>query len=325
MAGARSRNMSAGDSHWAIAVEEHVMLREDGANDMASVTERLGLDRMVISPGGTGVQAMTDPDAAVNAAREANDAMARIVREAPGRLVALATLPMQDPERASDELRRAVLDLGFRGALVNGFSNLDDDLAARYYDGPEYDRFWSCVESLGVPFYLHPRDPLPSQQVAYADHPELLGATWAFGAETAIHALRLITGGVFDRHPSLQIILGHLGETLPFAITRAASRMRPSAVSLERRVDEYFRDQFVLTTSGHFDTLALELALVLMGEDRVMLALDHPFADADEGMRWFTSLNLPNATMRAIGRENAERVFGVNSPPEPATQARPHG
>ena len=118
---------------------------------------------------------------------------------------------MQDPDAAAGELNRCVKELGFRGALVNGFSQKDVEDSAVYYDTPPYESFWATVERLGVPFYLHPRDPLFSRQQHYEGHPWFVGPVWAFAVETSIHALRLMASGLFDRHPKLTIILGHLG------------------------------------------------------------------------------------------------------------------
>jgi predicted TIM-barrel fold metal-dependent hydrolase len=178
-----------------------------------------GIERSVLSLGSDGIQSIPRRAEAVAVAREANDALAEAVARRPDRFSGFAALPMQDPDAATAELERAVSNLGLVGALVNGFSEVDTDTVA-YYDQPEYGDFWATVERLNVPFYLHPRNPLPGHVRAFDGCPELLGPTWAFGVETGTHALRLIVSGVFDHHPNLQLILGHLGETLPFAIAR---------------------------------------------------------------------------------------------------------
>src|SRR4029453_15346601 len=129
----------------------------------------------------------------------------------PDRFVGVAALAMQDPEIATQELERCVKELGFRGALVNGFSQVGRPDPAVSYDLPQYRPFWAAVERLDVPFYLHPRNPLPRDARLYAGHPWLLGAAWGFGNETAVHALRLIGSGLFDEFPRLSIVIGHLG------------------------------------------------------------------------------------------------------------------
>ncbi|MFN8150423.1 MAG: amidohydrolase family protein [Solirubrobacterales bacterium] len=296
---------------WKVAVEEHVMLPEGPTDALLAFMDESAIERMILSPGGPGVQAEADPVRAAVEARAANDAMADAIAGHPDRWSAFATLPMQDPDAACEELERAVAELGLCGPLVNGYSAAADPESALYYDDRRYDDFWERLQDLGVPFYLHPRDPLPSQQRAYEGHPELLGAAWGFGAETALHALRLIVGGVFDRFPRVQIVLGHLGETLPFAIGRTAARLRDQTLDIAKPVDAYFREHFHVTTSGHFNEPALVASIMEMGVDRVMFALDHPFADAAVGNAWFDALDLEPADRELLGRDNAMRLFGL--------------
>src|SRR5262249_34538219 len=156
-----------------------------------------------------------DVKKAVAVAKEANDVLAGEVSKRAGRFAAFAALPMQDPEAASRELTRCVKELGMVGALVNGFSQIGSPDNVTYYDLPQYRAFWRTVEALDVPFYLHPRNPLPSWTRAYEGHNWLLGPNWAFAAETAVHALRLIGSGIFDECPKLKFVLGHIGEGIP--------------------------------------------------------------------------------------------------------------
>ena len=179
----------------------------------------------------------------------------------PDRFQGLAALAMQDPDGAARELERCVKELGFRGALVNGFSQVGDAETVVYYDLPQYRPFWAMVERLDVPFYLHPRNPLPRDAKIYEGHPWLMGPVWAFGHETAVHALRLMGSGLFDAHPRLNIILGHMGENLPFALWRVdnanawiANRHNYPA---KKQMREYFSANFYVTTSGNFHTPAL--------------------------------------------------------------------
>ena len=122
-------------------------------------------------------------------------------------------------------LERCTIELGFHGAMINGYTNLGDAATGLYYDDPRFWSFWEGAEALGAPIYLHPRDPLPANQGIYEGHPELFGAVWTFTVETATHALRLMTSGLFDRFPNLTVIIGHLGETLPFAMCRIDHRV----------------------------------------------------------------------------------------------------
>src|SRR5262249_28497398 len=207
-------------------------------------------------------------------ARRANDFLAEEVARRPRRFQGLAALPLQDPEAASRELERCVRALGFKGALVNGFSQAGDAGTALYYDLPQYRPFWSTVEQLDVPFYLHPRNPLPRDAGIYEGHPWLLGPTWAFGQETAVHALRLACSGLFDDHPRLQIVLGHMGEGLPYSMWRIdhcnAWLGVPPRYPAKQKIADYFQANFHLTTSGNFRTQTLIDAMLEIGADRIM-------------------------------------------------------
>lgn len=164
-----------------------------------------------------------------------------------------------------------------------------------------------------MPVYLHPRDPAPSQREAYRGQEVLLGSAWAFGVETATHALRLITGGVFDRYPGVQIVLGHLGETLPFAIWRVQHRydVTHRGVRLEHPPAEYLRSNFYVTTSGFFDDDALRFTIDKMGADRVLFASDYPYEDMSAAATWFDDTRLSALERQAIARENAAQLFRI--------------
>ena len=219
---------------------------------------------------------------------------------------------MQDADAAATELRRCVEELGFKGALVNGFSNLGDAGTGVYYDGEAYEPFWAEVERLEAPFYLHPRNPLPGQRRIYEGRPELLGPAWAFGVETGTHALRLITSGLFDRHPRLQVILGHLGEGLPFAINRLQARMGSvHGIPLERLPVEVLRENFHITTSGNPHTPSLLGAIAELGVERVMFSADYPFEDLADGASWFDALELEADVREQLASTNARRLLAL--------------
>jgi 2,3-dihydroxybenzoate decarboxylase len=268
---------------------------------------------MVASLNAPAVQAIHDVKRATAVAREANDVLAQEVARRPDRFVGVAALAMQDPDGATAELERCVRELGFRGALVNGFSQVGSPDTAIYYDLPQYRPFWRMVESLDVPFYLHPRNPLPGAIPSYEGHPWLLGPNWAFHAETAVHALRLIGSGLFDECPRLQIILGHLGEGLPFYIWRIDNRnawmKAPHKYAARKSVADYFRANFHVTTSGHFSTPALIDAVAELGVERVMFSVDYPFEDCSEAAAWFDKAEISEADRRKIGRTNALKLF----------------
>jgi gamma-resorcylate decarboxylase len=275
-----------------------------------------GVEMMVLSLNAPAVQGIHDVARAIAEARAANDLVAEEVRKRPDRFAALAALPMQDPEAAASELVRCVRDLGFKGALVNGFSQIGVPDRVVYYDLPIYRPFWAVVERLGVPFYLHPRNPLPNAIAAYDGHPWLNGPTWAFHAETSVHALRLIGSGLFDAYPRLTIVLGHLGEGLPFYLWRIDNRnvwmQAPHRYAAKKRVADYFRANFHITTSGHFSTPALAAAIAELGAERVMFSVDYPFEDIGDAAEWFDKVPLSDADRIKIGRTNARKLFKLN-------------
>jgi 2,3-dihydroxybenzoate decarboxylase len=320
-----------------IAVEEHFAIAETTGNSarytsaywtelpkkLLDIHDRrlkemdaTGIEIAILSLNSNAVQGIPDVTRAIEVARKANDALAAEVARRPrrpDRFAALAALPMQDPAAASAELVRCVRDLKFKGALVNGFSQVGDADTAVYYDLPQYRPFWAEVERLGVPFYLHPRDQLPSRRQSYDGHPWLVGSPWGFAEETALHALRLMGSGLFDAHPKLQIVLGHLGERIPFDLWRLDHRLtqvpdRPC----ERPMGDYFRTNFHISTSGHFSTPSLIQAIMTLGADRILFAVDYPFEDNMQGARWFDNADIAENDRRKIGRDNAVRLFGLN-------------
>jgi len=278
--------------------------------------DRHGMQMMILSLNAPAVQAIPDARKATDTARRANDFLAREVAKRPERFQALAALAMQDPDSATRELERCVKELGFRGALVNGFSQIGDPNSMVYLDDKRYAGFWAECEKLDVPFYLHPRNPLPSASQIYEGHPWLMGPTWAFAQETAVHALRLMASGLFDRHPRLRIILGHLGEGLPYSIWRCDNRnawtKAPPRYPAKRKLAEYLQENFYLTTSGNFRTQTLIDAMLEVGSDRIMFSTDWPFENVDHAAIWFDACPISEDDRRKIGRTNAERLFKLS-------------
>jgi predicted TIM-barrel fold metal-dependent hydrolase len=262
-----------------------------------------------------GVQSILDPATAVTVARATNDLVrSSYVDRHPDRLSMFACLPTQDAEAAAAELERAVRDLGAVGALINGYTNVGDARTGRYLDDPFYAPLWSTVAELDVPVYLHPREPLPAQTTIYDGYSSLVGSAWGFAHETATHAVRLMLSGLFDRHPGVQLILGHLGEGLPFLLPRLEHRLdkQREGVGLgraERRVSHYFNENFHVTTSGHFHTRTLFNTISEIGVDRVMFSADYPYEDMEEAAAWFDTSLLSHNDSVKVGRENARRLF----------------
>ncbi|MCF7553630.1 gamma-resorcylate decarboxylase [Pseudonocardia sp. WMMC193] len=281
--------------------------------------DRHGIETMILSLNAPAVQAITDRDRAVEVARRANDTLAEECARRPGRFRAFAALPLQDPEAAARELDRCVTELGFVGALVNGFSQdtgHGDGTEPLYYDLPGYRPFWAEVERLDVPFYLHPRNPLPQDARIYDGHPWLLGPTWGFAQETAVHALRLMGSGLFDEHPALQIVLGHMGEGIPAMLWRIDHRNAwveaPPTYPAKRRFVDYFTENFHITTSGNFRTQTLIDAVLELGSDRIMFSTDWPFENIDHAANWFDSATIAEVDRVKIGRTNARRLFKLD-------------
>lgn len=274
-----------------------------------------GMEMMLLSLNAPTVQAMPDTRQAAAVARRANDYLAEQVAKRPDRFRGLAALPMQDPDLAALELQRCVNELGFRGALVNGFSQVETT-DALYYDLKQYWPFWAEVEKLDVPFYLHPRNPLPHMAPIYDGHPWLLGPTWAFAQETAVHALRLMASGLFDHYPRLAIILGHLGEGLPYNMWRIDHRnawvKAPPRYPAKRKFCEYFQENFYLTTSGNFRTQTLIDAMLEIGADHILFSTDWPFENIDHAADWFDAASISEADRVKIGRTNALKLFRLD-------------
>jgi predicted TIM-barrel fold metal-dependent hydrolase len=270
-----------------------------------------GMEMMILSLNAPAVQAIPESQKANEIARRANDFLAAQVARRPERFQGFAALPLQDPELASRELERCVKDLGFKGALVNGFSQLGE--RALYYDLPQYWPFWGVVASLDVPFYLHPRNPLPRDAAIYEGHRWLMGPAWAFGQETAVHALRLMGSGLFDKYPKLQIVLGHMGEGLPFSIWRVdyhnAWVKFPQPYPAKKKIGEYFSQNFHITTSGNFRTQSLIDAMLEIGADRILFSTDWPFENIDHAAVWFDAADIAEPDRVKIGRTNAVKLF----------------
>lgn len=259
---------------------------------------------VLLSQSGPGVQGETDTPLAVRRAQENNDFLARRISEHPQRYGGLAALPMQDPPAAVRELRRAVQELGLHGALVNGHTH------GVYYDDPAYDPFWEAMQELDVPLYLHPINPYKVPQ-CMEGHPELVGAVWGWGVETGTHALRLLFGGVFDRFPGVKVIVGHMGEGLPFLRWRFDSRFRvySHGIELARPPSAYFGSNILITTSGVCSAPTLMAAIGEMGVEAVMFSVDYPYESTELAARFIEDAPMDPEMRELVCHGNAERLF----------------
>jgi predicted TIM-barrel fold metal-dependent hydrolase len=265
-----------------------------------------GIDLQVLSHANPGLQKM-DAETAVRLARGANDRLYETVRAHPDRFAAFAAIPTPDPKAAADELERAVTRLGFKGALVNGLTNgcfLDDK------------RFWPIFEraaALEVPLYMHPAIPHPAVVEAYYKdyvdrYPSLLRAAWGFTVETATQGVRLVLSGVFDAYPNLKIIIGHLGEGLPFYLWRISMGFERDGKG-GKSFREVFCEHFYVTTSGFFSDPALLCCMMELGIERIMFSVDYPFVDNAPGAKWTETLPISNEDKEKLLSGNARRLL----------------
>jgi predicted TIM-barrel fold metal-dependent hydrolase len=275
-----------------------------------------GIDLQVLSSTAPGTQHLP-PAASVDASRRLNDQLAEVVAAHPDRFAGFASLPTPAPEEAGKELVRCVEELGFVGAMVHGHTQ------GRFLDEPGFAPILAAAEDLGVPLYLHPTLPPPAVRDAYyAGLPEAVAATlagpgWGWHAETALHVLRMVVGGVFDRHPRLQLIVGHMGENLPFSLARADATLSPVATHLARRVADYVHEHLWVTTSAYFTLPPFECARSVIGIDRMLFSVDYPFADPLAGRRFLDGLPVPPADREKLAHGNAERLLRLPVPTDP--------
>jgi predicted TIM-barrel fold metal-dependent hydrolase len=265
-----------------------------------------GIDIQVLSHAAPATH-LLDAELAVPLARRANDRLADTVKSNPKRFAAFATLAAIDPNAAANELERAVTKLGMKGAMVHGLTKglfIDDK------------RFWPIferAEKLDVPIYVHPASPHPAVVEAYykdylKDFPTLLTAAWGFTVETATQGIRLVLSGVFDAYPNLKIILGHLGESLPFSLWRIdASLSRKGNQSIAFR--DTFCEHFYITTSGNFSDPAMLCSIQEMGTDRILFAIDWPYAENRDGTDWIERIALSAEDKAKILGGNAKRLL----------------
>lgn len=265
-----------------------------------------GLDVQVLSLMSPGIQAETDPAVAVAGAASVNDLLASVIAENPARFAGFAALPLQDPQAAAKELERAVTQLGFCGAMVNAHTR------GRYLDDPAMRVVWEAAVRLGVPLYLHPANGVDVPHVI-SGHPELIGPMWSWGPDTAAHVLRLIFGGVFDDFPEARLLVGHMGEGLPYALWRLDSRWAfhdHHGIELARgNPSEYLRHNLYITTSGVCSAPPLLCALLALGAEHILFGTDYPFEDMATATAFLAEAPVSEADRAKIAHLNAERLL----------------
>ena len=283
-------------------------LQDLGARRIADM-DATGIDVQILSLTSPGVQ-IFDADKAVGLARDANDELAAAVAGRPDRYAGLAAIAPQNPAAAAAELERGVRNLGLKGAIVNSHTH------GEYLDDPKFWDILASAEALDVPIYLHPNTPSNAMIKPFIDR-GLDGAVFGFAVETGLHALRLVVSGAFDRFPKLKIVLGHLGEGLPYWLFRIdfmhGASMRSgryaSQPKLQRKASDYLRENFYYTTSGMAWTPPIRYVQSVMGMDRVMYAMDYPYQFVPEEVNVTDELPIGYENLKAFYQTNAERVF----------------
>ena len=300
-------------SYGALGGPELQRQLEDIGSARIAEMDRGGLDVCILSLVGDGIQAIPDVSQAIRIAKRANDHLAEQIAKNQKRFKGFAALPLQDPQAAAQELTRCIGELGFSGALVNGYSQIGTLDSTVFYDLPQYRDFWATVQQLDVPFYLHPRSA-SGHQPAYEGHRWLTTSVWGFAAETSIHALRLMGSGLFDDYPKLKIILGHLGEGLPCNIWRIDNRVSRTLGAKPRAklpIGHYLRENFYITTSGNFRTQTLTEVMMEVGSERILYSVDYPFEDMAVAAEWLDHAAISEADRSKIGRNNAVKLFRI--------------
>ncbi|MDE2006176.1 MAG: amidohydrolase [Rhodospirillales bacterium] len=289
-------------------VTKRAELTELGAGRIADL-DAAGIDLQILSASAPGAELVPGADG-IALARDYNDALATAIAAHPGRLGGFAHLPMLDPAAAADELERCVRDHRFHGAMIHGFT------AGRPLDDPRFAPILARAEALDVPIYIHPGIAEPAVRAAYYDglpgqmSYTMATAAWGWHIETAVQVLRLILTGTLDRHPKLKIVVGHMGEALPFMLARCEQTLAADAKKyLQRGVTQTMQDQVWITTAGFFTLPPFLAAVQTFGIDRILFSVDYPFAPNAAGRRFLDQLPVTEADRAKIAHGNAERLL----------------
>ena len=274
--------------------------------------DETGIDKAVLALTAPGAQPLTDLGEARGLAQRANDYLAENVAAHKDRYIGMTTVAPQDPAWSASEIVRGARELGFKGVQINSHTQ------GEYLDHPRFDPIFRALADTAQPLYIHPSSP-PDAMIGPMLEAGLDGAIFGFGVEVGLHLLRLITSGIFDRYPDLQIMVGHMGEALPFWIYRidymhqatVRSRRYPFMKPLKKTILEYLRTNVLITTSGMAWAPAILFTQQVVGEDRVMYAMDYPYQFHADEVRTHDNLDIPLATKKKLMQTNAERWFGL--------------
>ncbi|HZP77691.1 MAG TPA: amidohydrolase family protein [Pseudolabrys sp.] len=283
-------------------VDRLIKQLSDFSGQRLETMDRCGITRAVLSITGPGVQAEPDVAKAVRTAKAGNDFLAKEIAKRPDRYSGFAHLAMQDAKAAADELERSVRELKFCGAMINGHTN------GQYLDHPSLAPFWERADALGAVIYIHPTDPVSVAGVLDG-HRALRRATWEWGFETGSHALRLVFAGIFERFPKVKLMLGHMGETLPYLLWRFDSRSKLYGFSLPHPPSFYIKRNLYVANSGMYSNEPLDCAIAALGLDHVMFAADYPFESSDEAAQYMDGAAMDEKVRMAVAYENAAKFF----------------
>jgi len=285
----------------------------DLEGERIAIMDAAGIDMHLLAMTSTGVQSFA-AEQAIPIAREGNDLLKALIERHPTRFAGLATVPVQAPSEAVREIDRAVNGLGLNGVMINSHTN-DEYLSER-----KYWPILEAIEASGKPLYIHPRAPNGLMAQAFRQD-NLEYAIWGYAAETGLHGLRLITGGVFDQFPGLKVVLGHMGEGIPYWLYRIDYMHHMTGQWPETRrprlgltPSETFRRNFAITTSGVNWDPPLQFNLDVLGEDAVMFAVDYPYQETHEAADWIRAAAIPERARRKVAATNAERIFQIGAP-----------
>jgi uncharacterized protein len=286
------------------------VLPEIGEARLASMDAN-GITVQVLSTSGPGADLVDGADG-IALARGTNDALAEAIARYPHRFAGFAHLPMRAPEAAAAELERAVRQLAFCGAMINGTTE------DRFLDDERYEPLLAAAEALDVPIYIHPHlAPEAVRKAYFGSLPSnsgavLEGAGWGWHSETGIHVLRLVLAGTLDRHPKLKLIIGHMGECLPMMLARADQVFEAYIPHLQRPIGQTILEQVWITTSGIFSQPPFLAALLTFGIDRIMYSVDYPYAPNERGHAFLRSVALPPANLAKLAHGNADRLLRLD-------------
>jgi 5-carboxyvanillate decarboxylase len=269
--------------------------------------DQFGVDMHVLSLTSPGVQ-MFDADTACDLAALSNDRLAQVIAKQPRRFAGLASFAPQAPKRAAREMRRAIEELRLNGFVVNSHTN------GEYLDDPKYWPILEAAEALDACIYIHPRSP-SGMSNAFADY-GLDSAMWGYGVEAGTHAVRIMVSGVLDRFPKLRICLGHMGEAVHFWLWRldflnARAQRSGRSPKTQLSMTEYLQRNFVITTSGVLEPLALDYSIKRLGAQNILWAIDYPYNPTDTAVQFLNDAPISAADRAKIAHLNAERVFHI--------------